>query len=261
MSSATQHPSAPDRGVFADLAGTRTLALPWRRTVQLCWNNIQHRRGRFVLVFVGIAVVVAFLMSSITYQGLIQELVTTSAATIEGEPASAGIAAGGQVDEVHKQAIETRALLERAGIFADEDSLRKQRDERIWLMALSSILCLVGITNTMLMSVTERIREIGTLKCLGALDMFIIRLFLIESLFIGVVGSFIGALFGFILTVLQVCLILSPEVLTLGYLFHVVLVGIPVAIGAGTVLTMIAAIYPTMVAARMKPVDAMRVEV
>ena len=40
----------------------------------------------------------------------------------------------------------------------------------IWLIVMSLIVCVVGIANSMLMAVTERFREIGTMKCLGALD-------------------------------------------------------------------------------------------
>lgn len=203
----------------------------------MCQANIHHRLGRFVLVLVGIAVVVAFLMSSLTYQGFLAEMI--------------------QRDDVH-----TRAVLARAGVFAhDADSLKKQADQRTWLMALSAVLCLAGITNTMLMSVTERIREIGTLKCLGALDRFVVRLFLLESLFVGLLGSITGALVGYLLTVLQIGFGLEFGMLTTEFCWKVVVQTVPLAVGAGTVLTVLAAIYPTYVAAKMRPVDAMRVEV
>ena len=57
---------------------------------------------------------------------------------------------------------------------------------------MSLLVCFVGITNSMLMSVTERYKEIGTLKCLGALDNFIVKLFLIESGLLGFFGSLGG---------------------------------------------------------------------
>ena len=52
----------------------------------------------------------------------------------------------------------------------------------------------------MLMSVTERFREIGTMKCLGALDTFIVKLFLLESTFQGLAGTSAGIVIGFALT-------------------------------------------------------------
>ena len=70
--------------------------------------------------------------------------------------------------------------------------------QQIWLIIMSLIVCVVGIANSMLMAVTERFREIGTMKCLGALNKFIVELFLLESGFQGLSGAFIGALVGFI---------------------------------------------------------------
>jgi putative ABC transport system permease protein len=52
-------------------------------------------------------------------------------------------------------------------------STAKQR----WIIILSLLVCVVGIVNAQLMAVTERFREIGTMKCLGALDRFVLRLF------------------------------------------------------------------------------------
>ena len=126
---------------------------------------------------------------------------------------------------------------------------------------LAGILCLVGITNTILMSVTERYREIGTLKCLGALDGFVVRLFMIESLFIGVLGSLAGAAAGFCLGLLQAGASLEFGVLTAGRCLHAMALSMPASVAFGTIVTVLAAVYPTYVAARMKPVEAMRAEV
>ena len=71
-------------------------------------------------------------------------------------------------------------------------STAKQR----WIVFLSLLVCVVGIINAQLMSVTERFREIGTLKCLGALDRFIVRIFVIEATMQGLAGGIIGALLG-----------------------------------------------------------------
>ncbi len=71
-------------------------------------------------------------------------------------------------------------------------------NRQIWLVIMALMVCTVGITNSMLMSVSERFREIGTMKCLGALNSLIVRLFLIEALFMGIVSSFGGWLLGFV---------------------------------------------------------------
>ena len=65
-----------------------------------------------------------------------------------------------------------------------------------WVVVISLLVTVIGITNALLMSVTERFKEIGTMKCLGALSGFIRQLFLIESMFIGLVGSLAGIVIG-----------------------------------------------------------------
>ena len=90
------------------------------------------------------------------------------------------------------------------GVEIDPDSAAamQQRSKDAWLVVLSLLVCLVGIANAMLMSVTERFREIGTMKCMGALDGFIIKLFILESTFMGTAGTVIGVIIGFLLTAL-----------------------------------------------------------
>ena len=213
------------------------VVLPWRRTLEVCWSNIRHRLGRCILTFVCIAVVVAFFASSLTGQLLLSGLMRSG--------------------DVHAQAV-----LERAGVFThDTVSLQRQQDQRLWLMSLSAFLCLVGITNTILMSVTERYREIGTLKCLGALDSFVVRLFLVEAVFVGVLASLLGGLLGCALGILQTGAVLEFSILSVGGCLRAGVLGLLLAVGLGTLLTTVAAIYPTYVAAKMKPVEAMRVEV
>ena len=227
------------RRIFADDGDveSRGVVLPWKRTFHMCWSNVLHRLGRSILSFACITVVIAFFSSSVAYQDILAELSAS--------------------DDVH-----TCAVLERAGVVThDAEQLARQRDQRVWLMSLSGFLCLVGITNTILMSVTERFREIGTLKCLGALDGFIIRLFLVESAFIGLVGSVIGAATGLVLAVVQIGAVLEFSLLSAGNIAAAATSALPVAIATGTVLTILAAVYPTYVAAKMKPVDAMRTEI
>ena len=72
-----------------------------------------------------------------------------------------------------------------------------ERYRSIWLVVMSLLVCSVGITNSMLMSVTERFKEIGTMKCLGALDSFVVTLFLLESGMMGICASVLGWAVGF----------------------------------------------------------------
>jgi ABC-type antimicrobial peptide transport system permease subunit len=111
------------------------------------------------------------------------------------------------------------------------------------------------------MSVTERIREIGTMKCLGALSGFVVKLFLIESFLIGIVGAVIGTLLGFLVPFVAYMLSAGVDLLLrsapTGWL---ALCGLG-SILAGTLLAIVAAIYPAVVAARMVPADALRTNV
>jgi ABC-type lipoprotein release transport system permease subunit len=66
------------------------------------------------------------------------------------------------------------------------------KNRETWLVIMSLLVCAVGITNSMLMAVTERFREIGTMKCLGALDLFVVELFLLESGLMGVIAAAAG---------------------------------------------------------------------
>jgi ABC-type antimicrobial peptide transport system permease subunit len=119
----------------------------------------------------------------------------------------------------------------------------------------------VGVTNTILMSVTERFREIGTLKCLGALNGFLVRLFLLENAFIGALASLLGAAVGYGLAVLQLGAVFEFGILSWDVCTLALLGAGSKALGLGTLLTLLSSIYPTYMASRMKPVDAMRVEV
>ncbi len=132
-----------------------------------------------------------------------------------------------------------------------------QMQKQSWLVAMSLMVSVVGITNSMLMSVTERYKEIGTMKCLGALDNFIVKLFLIES---GLLGFF-GALFGAIIGALFVILTRWGAVFSGNFDWLRLLMYVGICIVLGTVLSIIAALGPAMRASKMPPADAMRTEI
>ena len=134
-------------------------------------------------------------------------------------------------------------------------------NRQIWLVIMALLVCTVGITNSMLMSVSERFREIGTMKCLGALNSLIVRLFLIEALFMGFVASSAGWVLGFLGLVLV-------RWATLGWADGVGAMGATVVLGSlvicvliGGLLTLFAALLPAQRAAQMPPAAALRTEV
>jgi len=129
-----------------------------------------------------------------------------------------------------------------------------------WLAIMALLVCFVGITNSMLMSVTERFKEIGTMKCLGALDKFIVTLFFIEAALMGFIASAAGWLLGWLI----ICILhlFSSGLSAFGgafWLSSLIQMLECVAIGAG--ITLIAAIPPAYNAAKMPPAMALRSEI
>src|SRR5207248_686522 len=112
-----------------------------------------------------------------------------------------------------------------------------------WLLGLALLVAFVGILNAMLMSVTERFREIGTMKCLGALDGFIIRLFLIESLFQGVVGTVVGITIGLLLSIVNASISYGRHAWQNAPV-HDLVVSVLVCVAVGIGLTVAGAVYP-----------------
>jgi len=128
-----------------------------------------------------------------------------------------------------------------------------------WLAFVSMLVCAVGIANAMLMSVTERFREIATLKCLGALDGFIMTVFLIEASILGLVGGLAGTVIGLVIALLRMLGAFK------GLLFQAVPLGALLwasllSIGVGIILAAVSAVYPSLRAARLAPMEAMRIE-
>ncbi|WP_022666041.1 ABC transporter permease [Desulfospira joergensenii] len=126
-----------------------------------------------------------------------------------------------------------------------------------WILFLSLLVCIVGIVNTQLMAVTDRFREIGTMKCLGALDRFVLRLFLIEASLQGLVGSLIGVVLGSAIALSSSFFKFgSPifEHLDMGLMF----ITMASAVGLGCFLSILGVLYPALLAAGMQPVEAMR---
>ncbi len=141
---------------------------------------------------------------------------------------------------------------------------RREREERYrmyWILGVSLLITVGGISNAMLMSVTERFREIGTMKCLGALSSFVVKMFLIESSLMGLVGSAVGGLLGLLFAI-------AAYGNVYGFLRTVAAANLLVLVGyfvvcliAGVALSVIAGIYPARVAARMIPAVALATNV
>ena len=226
----------------------KQVVLPLSKAVEIALKSLKIRFWRSMITMGGIILAIAFVMaiwSGNAYVNRFKELPD---------------------ENPHKE--ELRLKMEKKGVDVSEET--GLSPEQYWLIVLSLLVCVVGIVNAMLMSVSERVREIGTMKCLGALDGFIIKLFLLESSLQGICGTLFGIIMGFILTFVGATFSYgwyeTPNfpyrgIYAITYFpFMGLLVSASLCFIIGSVLSVLAAIGPAYSAAKMQPVDAMRVE-
>ncbi len=121
------------------------------------------------------------------------------------------------------------------------------------MIIISSISLLVGsivIMNIMLVSVAERVKEIGLRKAVGARRKDILFQFLIESITLSMVGGSVGILIGFVLA--------KIVSVTTGFPSAVELWSVIIGIVIATIVGLISGIYPANKAAKLDPVEALR---
>ena len=120
------------------------------------------------------------------------------------------------------------------------------------IAAISLLVGGIGVMNIMLVSVTERTREIGTRKAIGATNGNIRMQFVVESVIICAVGGVLGILFGGLLGYVGSTLIGAPAVPKLSYIL--------LAVGFSMAIGIFFGYYPANKAAKMDPVEALRYE-
>jgi len=206
------------------------IELPFIEAVKISIQSLKIRFGRSLITTAGILLGIAFLVAVMASSEISQSM-----EKIKGKEEIADAFA------------------------AKQESQKGVSAKDIWLIVMALIVVVVGIANSMLMAVTERFREIGTMKCLGALNRFILELFLLESGFQGLSGAVAGALLGVLATFL---LGLKKHGLDLIWnypLLKIILIVISASI-LGMLLSVIGASLPAYRAAKMPPSEAMRVE-
>jgi ABC-type lipoprotein release transport system permease subunit len=213
----------------------RQIVLPFSKSVEIAWRNLRARLFRSLITAGSLVLAVAFLSFV---------LVSTDIASGLARHGSAG----------------TLRALYRAGFDVDTVTGAVQAGAKDrWIIILSLLVCTVGIVKAQMMSVTERFREIGIMKCLGALDSMILRLFLLEAVMQGVAGSAAGAVAGLAAAISGGLARFGTDAVTL-LPWSDVLLSLVQATGTGLILSLAAVLYPAIVAARMPPVAAMRAD-
>ena len=214
---------------------SRQIVLPWSKSLAMAVNSLRIRFFRSLVTTFSLVLAIAFLGFTLSGSAIARELLR-----LHGEAAVPLLTAAGYAVDGTGQGIATGP-------------------KELWLIALSLLVCTVGIVNAQLMSVTERFREIGIMKCLGALDRIILRLFLLEALIVGLAGSGAGALLG-LAAAFGSSLLHYSALDYSGMSLLPFLVQAGKAWGTGVVLSLLGVLYPAILAAKLQPIIVMREE-
>ena len=130
----------------------------------------------------------------------------------------------------------------------------QQRTQQIFLLVIAGISLLVGgigIMNIMLVSVTERTREIGIRKAIGAKERDILTQFIVESILISFIGAIIGVVIGLSAAII-VGITWKRTIISIESIFMAMAFAIAVGLFFG--------VYPAQRASRLRPIEALRYE-
>ena len=120
------------------------------------------------------------------------------------------------------------------------------------IAAISLLVGGIGIMNIMLVSVTERTREIGTRLAIGAMENEVLLQFLVEAIVLSTMGGVIGIILGLgigygIVTMMDLTFILNNQIIMISFFFS-------------TLIGVVFGYFPARKAARLNPIDALRYE-
>ncbi|MFC1582831.1 ABC transporter permease [Planctomycetota bacterium] len=210
----------------------KQVALSWRIAARVSWVSLRRRLGRALVTMAGVILAIAFLTYILMTESIIKSMVALNDSQLNLTLQANGIDiySGGATDRM-----------------------------TILLISLALLTCFVGIVNAMLMSVTERVKEIGTLKCIGARDFFILQTYFIESSLQGVIGTLCGIGIGAIVGLLTMFGSFGGYVAR-DFPWLGILGAVGLALLIGSLISVTASIVPAYWAARKQPVEAMRVE-
>jgi putative ABC transport system permease protein len=126
------------------------------------------------------------------------------------------------------------------------------------VVAISLVVGGVGVMNVMLVAVTERTREIGLRKAVGANNKDILSQFLLEAIMLTGIGGIVGVTIGY--GFLVVVSIVLSSVLDTNWVANLSLGSILLGIGVATMVGLVFGLYPARKASKMSPIEALRYE-
>ncbi len=211
----------------------KQITLPWGQVARIAFNSLRVRLFRSAITIGTLTLAVSFVVYTWAGYEILNSVFP-------------------HLDEDSRQRILARGFEQVGGRFGTGP-------KEIWLAILSLLVCVTGVVNAHLMAVTERFREIGTLKCLGALDSFVMKIFVLESVYQGFLAGVAGNVLGiFTATLMMIFALGSAPLVFWPAAGMAVLFGW--ALLLSVFLSTVGVIYPALVAARMQPVSAMRAE-
>ena len=169
---------------------------------------------------------------------------------------------GRQVEQIMKKSVGGSSSGDDAVTYKAEDLLEKARNKQelanstnsmlIWIAGIALLVGGIGVTNIMLVSVTERTNEIGLKKALGARKSRILAQFLTEAVVLTSLGGIIGVISGIVLA----------EVISraAGTPVAIDFVAMAIAVLFSMVLGLLFGFLPSVQAANLNPIDALRRE-
>jgi len=134
----------------------------------------------------------------------------------------------------------------------------------IFTLFLSSVAAIalivggIGIMNIMLVSVTERTKEIGLRKAVGARSKDVLYQFLAESVILTMIGGVVGIIIGISFSLLAGFIL--GKVLNVNWGFNISFSSILLSFGVATVIGLVFGIYPAQKASKLDPIEALRYE-
>ena len=127
----------------------------------------------------------------------------------------------------------------------------------LWVLIISLIVCTISNTTTMILNVHKRYREIGTMKCIGAFDITILLLFLVESMILGISGGIIGFIIGCSFSTLSAWINYGIVFLNKIVVMQMIL-GSLLAFFFVVIISILGSAYPAWRASKMLPIEAMK---